>query len=218
MLSAPSNAPSPARSSTSSPGVIGRSISPVSPLDKQKAIQGSQYTSIAFGHRCREAGVRPSMGSVGDAYDNAMCESFFATLECELLDRRRFKTQAEARMAAFEFIEGFYIAAAVIPRSVISRPSSTSDATTKAPSIPTHASVPSCLRPSRTSPSGGPKMRPFLTPAAQDGRIVVRVGTEEWRRRGPNKRMDQRRTKCRQIGAEQKNGPKEDQVPSDRIP
>ena len=47
--------------------------------------QGSQYTSIEFGHRCRDAGVRPSMGSVGDAYDNAMCESFFATLECELL-------------------------------------------------------------------------------------------------------------------------------------
>ena len=48
------------------------------------------------------------MGSVGDAYDNAMCESFFATLECELLDRCRFKTQAEARRAVFEFIEGFY--------------------------------------------------------------------------------------------------------------
>ncbi len=70
--------------------------------------QGSQYTSIAFGQRCREAGVRPSMGSVGDAYDNAMCESFFATLECELLDRCRFKTQAEARSAIFAFIEGFY--------------------------------------------------------------------------------------------------------------
>jgi putative transposase len=70
--------------------------------------QGSQYTSIEFGKRCREAGVRPSMGSVGDAYDNAMAESFFATLECELLDRRRFKTQAEARIAIFEFIEGFY--------------------------------------------------------------------------------------------------------------
>jgi putative transposase len=70
--------------------------------------QGSQYTSIAFGHRCREAAVRPSMGSVGDAYDNAMCESFFATLECELLDRCRFKTQAEARGAVFAFIEGFY--------------------------------------------------------------------------------------------------------------
>jgi len=69
---------------------------------------GTQYTSIAFGKRCREAGVRPSMGSVGDCYDNALCESFFATLECELLDRRKFKTHAEARMAVFEFIEGFY--------------------------------------------------------------------------------------------------------------
>jgi putative transposase len=48
------------------------------------------------------------MGSVGDAYDNAMCESFFATLECELLDRRRFATKAEARIAVFEFIEGWY--------------------------------------------------------------------------------------------------------------
>ncbi|HEY3216550.1 MAG TPA: IS3 family transposase [Candidatus Eisenbacteria bacterium] len=70
--------------------------------------QGCQYTSIAFGQRCREAGVRPSMGSVGDAYDNALCESFFATLECELLDRHRFRTQAEARMAIFEFIEAWY--------------------------------------------------------------------------------------------------------------
>ena len=70
--------------------------------------QGTQYTSLAFGMRCREAGVRPSMGSVGDCFDNAMCESFFATLECELLARRRFQTQAEARMAVFEFIEGWY--------------------------------------------------------------------------------------------------------------
>lgn len=70
--------------------------------------QGSQYTSLAFGKRCKEAGVRPSMRSVGDAYDNAMCESFFATLECELLDRRRFASQAEARMGCFSFIEGWY--------------------------------------------------------------------------------------------------------------
>ena len=70
--------------------------------------QGCQYTSIAFGQRCRQAGVRPSMGSVGDCYDNAMCESFFATLECELLERQRFTTQVEARMAVFEFIEGWY--------------------------------------------------------------------------------------------------------------
>lgn len=70
--------------------------------------QGSQYTSLAFGMRCREAGVRPSTGSIGDAYDNAMAEAFFATLECELLDRRRLRSQAEARIAVFHFIEGFY--------------------------------------------------------------------------------------------------------------
>ena len=70
--------------------------------------QGSQYTSLAFGKRCREAGVRPSMGSVGDAYDNAMAESFFSTLEGELLQRRRFTSQAEARMACFSFIEAWY--------------------------------------------------------------------------------------------------------------
>jgi putative transposase len=70
--------------------------------------QGSQYTSLAFGKRCREAGVRPSMGSVGDAYDNAMAESFFSSLEAELLARRRFASQAEARMACFSYIEGFY--------------------------------------------------------------------------------------------------------------
>jgi putative transposase len=70
--------------------------------------QGTQYTSLAFGQRCRQAGVQPSMGSVGDCYDNALCESFFATLECELLDRRGFRTQAEARMAVFDFLEGWY--------------------------------------------------------------------------------------------------------------
>ena len=70
--------------------------------------QGAQYTSIAYGKRCREFGVRPSMGSVGDAYDNAMCESFFATLECELLWRTRFPTPAAARLGIFEFIEGWY--------------------------------------------------------------------------------------------------------------
>jgi putative transposase len=70
--------------------------------------QGCQYTSIAFGQRCREAGVRPSTGSVGDCFDNALCESFFATLECECLDRQRFRNRREARMAVFDFIEGFY--------------------------------------------------------------------------------------------------------------
>jgi putative transposase len=70
--------------------------------------QGCQYTSIAFGQRCLEEGVRPSMGSVGDCYDNAMCESFFATLECELIDRIRFDSHATARREIFSFIEGWY--------------------------------------------------------------------------------------------------------------
>jgi putative transposase len=70
--------------------------------------QGSQYTSLAFGKRCKEMGVKPSMGSVGDAYDNAMAESFFATLECELIDRRSWPTKAEARMALFTWIEAWY--------------------------------------------------------------------------------------------------------------
>jgi putative transposase len=70
--------------------------------------QGCQYTALEFGRRCREANVRPSMGSVGDCYDNAMCESFFATLECELLDRVPLRTPSEARTAIFEFIEGWY--------------------------------------------------------------------------------------------------------------
>jgi putative transposase len=70
--------------------------------------QGSQYTSIAFGERCKKMGVRPSMGTVGDAYDNAMAESFFATLECELIDRRSWQTKTEARLALFSYIEGWY--------------------------------------------------------------------------------------------------------------
>ena len=70
--------------------------------------QGSQYTSIAFGERCKKMGVRPSMGTVGDAYDNAMAESFFATLECELIDRRSWQTKTEAHLALFTYIEGWY--------------------------------------------------------------------------------------------------------------
>ena len=68
--------------------------------------QGCQYTAIEFGRRCREADVRPSMGSVGDCYDNAMCESFFATLECELLDRVTLRTPAEARHGGLRLHRG----------------------------------------------------------------------------------------------------------------
>lgn len=81
---------------TTGPGVIHHSD------------QGSQYTSVAFGKRCEEMNVRTSMGTVGDAYDNAMAESFFASLECELIDRRVWKTLTEARMAVFTWIESWY--------------------------------------------------------------------------------------------------------------
>lgn len=70
--------------------------------------RGVQYTSVAFTNRCSETGVRRSMGSGGNAYDNALCESFFATLKRELLSSRKFKTPTEARSAIFEFIEGWY--------------------------------------------------------------------------------------------------------------
>ena len=70
--------------------------------------QGSQYTSVDVGRRCQEMGVRPSMGSVRDAHNNAMAESFFASLERELIDRRSWKSFAEARMAIFRWIEGWY--------------------------------------------------------------------------------------------------------------
>ena len=162
--------------------------------------QGSQYTSIGFGRRCREAGVRPSMGSVGDAYDNAMCESFFATLECELLDRCRFKTQAEARTAIFEFIEGFYN-----PRR---RHSSIGYLAPidyeRRPGDPEARSLPSCSPPSRTSPSGGP----------QEGAAVLdrRCARQPQRRAGRDERMAP-------PGAELKNDWKqEDKMPPDQLP
>lgn len=69
---------------------------------------GSQYTSLAFGQRLHDAGILASHGSQGDCYDNALMESFFATLECELLAGRTFPTHRTARLGLFEFIEGFY--------------------------------------------------------------------------------------------------------------
>lgn len=69
---------------------------------------GCQYTSFAFGRRLREAGIMASMGSVGDAYDNAVAESFFATLQTELLDRRSWATRRQLATAIFDYVEGFY--------------------------------------------------------------------------------------------------------------
>jgi putative transposase len=69
---------------------------------------GCQYTSLAFGRRLQQAGLVASMGTVGDALDNAVAESFFATLECELLDRYDRPTRQALRTAVFDFIEVFY--------------------------------------------------------------------------------------------------------------
>jgi len=69
---------------------------------------GSQYTSWAFGHRLRAAGLLASMGSIGDCFDNAMAESFFATLQTELLDRRSWTSRDELAQAVFAYIEAFY--------------------------------------------------------------------------------------------------------------
>jgi len=70
--------------------------------------RGSQYTSLAFGKTLSDAGVLPSMGRRGDAFDNALMESFFATLETELIDRHTFKTRDQARLELFHYLEGFY--------------------------------------------------------------------------------------------------------------
>lgn len=69
---------------------------------------GSEYTAIAFGKRCTQLGIQMSMGSVGDCFDNAMMESFFSSLEAEVLDRNRFGTRQEARAAIFSWLAGWY--------------------------------------------------------------------------------------------------------------
>jgi hypothetical protein len=146
--------------------------------------------------------VRPSMGSVGDAYDNAMCESFFATLECELLDRRRFKTQAEARMAAFEFIEVFY--------NRRRRHSSIGYLSPVEYERRYHEGTVDPDARERAIVLAAVKNKPFGRP--QDGAVLdPRCARRPHRRAGRDGRMAP-------PGAEQKNGPKEDQVPSDRIP
>lgn len=167
---------------------------------------GSQYTSIEFGKRCREAGVRPSMGSVGDAYDNAMAESFFATLECELLDRRRFKTQAEARIAVFEFIEGFYN-----PRRRHSSLGYLSpitferhyEATALEPGAHQHAVV---LAPVKERPASVIASCIASVPAVLDSRSTRRP----WQRAGRDEKM---------LSAEPKDCPKEeDTMQSNQVP
>ncbi len=74
----------------------------------RRPLEPEQYTSWAFGHRLRTAGLLGSMGRVASAVDNSMMESFFGTLQLELLDRRSWTTRAELASAIFEWIEGWY--------------------------------------------------------------------------------------------------------------
>ncbi len=74
----------------------------------QGPVESKQYTSISFGQHARAAGVQPSVGAVGSCFDNTVTESFFATLECELLDRTVLHTTDQARTAVFDFKEGRY--------------------------------------------------------------------------------------------------------------
>ncbi len=70
--------------------------------------RGCQYTALAFSQRCAEAGIQQSMGRVGSCFDNAMAESLFATVECELLQRTPFESREQAQGEIFKFLEGFY--------------------------------------------------------------------------------------------------------------
>src|SRR6266542_5661980 len=82
--------------------------SQVNKLVLRRPVERGQYVSLIFGERCRDAGVQLSMGSKGDAYDNAVAESFFASLAKDLLRRRSFATRDDARTAVFDYIETFY--------------------------------------------------------------------------------------------------------------
>ncbi len=86
----------------------GGARKPLNTVLLRRPLEPSQYTSLAFGERCREAGIVQSMGSAGSAYDNAMCESFFATLKCELINRKRFDVDWNAGYHIPDYIENFY--------------------------------------------------------------------------------------------------------------
>ena len=81
---------------------------PVAGLLVHHSDRGAQYTAISFGKRLEEVGIVPSMGRTGTALDNAMAESFIATLKTELVHRRHFPDREVARSAIFEYLEGFY--------------------------------------------------------------------------------------------------------------
>jgi transposase InsO family protein len=127
----------------------------------QRPLEPEQYTSLAFGRRLRQAGLVASVGSVGDAYDNAVTESFFATLECELLDRTRFTTRTQAGW-----------------------PSST---TWRASTTPTAATPPSAsaARPTTKGATKPPTLPPSPDPSTKPGQLHSRPGCMTTTTTGP---------------------------------
>ena len=105
---APSNATLLARCSRSSRGAIRKSTKPGSPLDKQKGVRGSQYVSIKYTERLAEAGIEPSVGSVGDSYDNALAETINGLYKAEVIHRRGPWRSFEAvEFATLEWVDWF---------------------------------------------------------------------------------------------------------------
>lgn len=88
--------------------IDSRSIAGQIPDGVIHADHGTQFTSWTFTERARRAGLLPSLGTIGDPYDNAVAESFWARMQTELLDRQRWHTRVELANAIFEYIEGFY--------------------------------------------------------------------------------------------------------------
>ena len=95
----------------------------------RRPLEPKQYTSISFGKCLREAELVASMGTVGDALDNAVAESFFATLEEELVDRHPWPTRQGLRTAVFDVIEASTTPAAATPSSATAAPSPTRHST-----------------------------------------------------------------------------------------
>jgi len=73
-----------------------------------RPLEPEQYTAIRFTQRLADAGIQPSMGSVGDSFDNALAENFFSTLKVELVYRTSFRTREEADLELFRYIDGWY--------------------------------------------------------------------------------------------------------------
>jgi putative transposase len=88
--------------------VWGRGLDGDQPRLIHHSDRGAQYTAIRFTQRLVDAGIRPSMGSVGDSFDNALAENFFSTLKVELVYRTSFRTREEADLALFRYIDGWY--------------------------------------------------------------------------------------------------------------